>query len=247
MLGRAGCGKSAATRHMAAHLPQGWKVERITDYKFLQKKFHNGDPRFRSTRLGGFDVIDFSVLDEVLYEVQAQATTFEYRYSTKNTLVTIEFARDDYRQALHLFDRGFLKSAYFLFIDAELETCIQRVHQRITQKPVPLANLNVSDDLLNNHFVSDEILRGYYSSSQYNLFYMKNQCHKDFSIEPHRIKIIENNGDQKEFTDQVDGFLEEIIREPAGVEQHILIGATSRASTTASEVPDSLPSYKITI
>jgi hypothetical protein len=224
VLGRAGCGKSAATRYMTAHLPQEWEIERITDYKLLHDKFRNGDSRFRATRLDGFDVIEFSVLDEVLDEVQAQARALEQRSSTKNTLVTIEFARDDYKQSLQQFNNEFLKKSQFLFIDAELETCIERVHQRINQKPARFDNLNASDDLLNNHFVSDTILRSYYHSSQHNLLYMSNQFHKDFSIDPYRIHLIENNGDLKEFTDQVDSSLKEIILATAG--QSILVGAT---------------------
>lgn len=227
VLGRAGCGKSAATRHMTAHLPHGWDIVRITDYKLLHDMFCNGDPRFHASKLGGFDVINFSVLDEVLGKVQEQAKAFSKTSLAKNTLVTIEFARDDYYDTLQLFDGDFLRNAHFLFIDAELEICIQRVRQR--QEPIPCVN-DVPDDLLNNHFVSDTILRSYYNSSQYNRDYMSDHFCNDYSIDPHRIQFIDNNGDLKQFTDKVDSFLEQITRTPPLVEQPEPVGVQCRAA-----------------
>ncbi len=238
VLGRAGCGKSAATRHMAAHLSQKWEIKSLTDYKLLHDLFRNGDPRFRASRLGGFDVIDFSALDEVLDKVEEQAKAFSKTPLTKNTLVTIEFARDDYHQALHRFDQDFLGNAYFLFIDAELEICIQRVHQR--QEPIPYDTVDVPDDLLNNHFVSDTILRSYYNSSQYNRDYMSKHFCNDFSIDPQHIQFIDNNGEQKEFTDKIDRFLEKVAGTPSVARQPGSVGAQCRAA--AFEMSSPFPS-----
>jgi len=199
-IGRPGCGKSTASRYMIECMRnQGWKTERIKDYDFLYEMFRSGDPRFRRAAYDGFDVCDFSVLDEVLCSVQDK--TLENIASTGNTFVTIEFARDDYAQALKLFDEDLLNQAHFLFVDARLEICIQRIHERVKNPVKP-----------DNHFVSDEIVKGYYSKE--NLSYMQSQFSKDFRIDPSHMKIITNNDSQEEFIGKVKGFLDEMINVP---------------------------------
>src|SRR5205823_3497452 len=134
ILGRPGSGKSTAFRHIIKHLEmqhQGWTAIRFNDYEILQDIFRyetlfendSKKRKFRATGHGGFDVLKFSVLDTALKELEKQVC--HWYYSTKEELMIIEFARDDYSKALEQFSPTFLKDAYFLVVDADVETCIQ--------------------------------------------------------------------------------------------------------------------------
>ncbi|MBV9230832.1 MAG: hypothetical protein JOZ18_16100 [Chloroflexi bacterium] len=199
-LGRPGSGKSTAARRITSLVQKiGWNTTRIKDYEILYEWFlaDTTQNRFRPADYSGFDVLDFSVLDEVLVEVQRQ--TLKRKSSvTENELVIIEFARDDYGEALQRFDPGLLKDAYFLFIEAEVETCIQRIHERIKEP-----------DRFDNHFISDEIVRGYYGKD--NIPYMKQGIQEDFGIEHQRVKAVYNNGSKEQFVLEVDQFIESIL------------------------------------
>jgi adenylate kinase family enzyme len=201
VLGRPGCGKSTATRYMVNKMRERlWQADRIKDYEILYEMFEQKDPRFRATNHGGFDVVEFSVLDEALCKVQSKAMAS--LSAPENTFITIEFARSDYKQALKQFNLDFLKSSYFLCVDASLEICVQRIHERI-KNPARF----------DNHFVSDEIVRGYYGNN--GLSYMRDDFSHEFGINPQHVKTIENNGALDEFIGEVDSFLLEITRIPA--------------------------------
>src|SRR5450759_821323 len=157
ILGRPGSGKSAAYRHIQKYVdlyhPE-WSTKRFNDYDILlgmllhEKLYTNysEDKRqFSETDHDGFDVRDFTVLDTALKELEKQV---RLRCSpSKDEIIIIEFARDDYKHALKQFSANFLKDAYFLFIEADIKTCIQRVKNRVK---LP----QTSDD----HFVSEDIL-----------------------------------------------------------------------------------------
>jgi hypothetical protein len=204
VLGRAGSGKSAATRHMKEQMKeQGWVTNRITDYDILYSMFlaeKGPDQKFRPTEHGGFDVLNFSVLDDALVTVQKRAKA--KLAESDRAFVTIEFARNDYNQAWPIFDPAFLWGAYFLFIDANHDICKARIHRRIHEDPTNL----------DNHFVSDLILDEYYNKQSYNV-----SANKDFliasGIDPARIQTIHNNQEEEtEFLAALDAFLEIIIR-----------------------------------
>ncbi len=195
ILGRPGSGKSTAIRHIKTYLEKkysGWSVIPFNDYEILQemfrreKLFPTNRPKFRETEHGGFDVVDFSVLDTALKELEKQVRG---RCSTKDELIFIEFARDDYSKALEQFSHTFLQDAHFLFLDTDVRTCIQRVHERV-------ANPTTPDD----HFVSDEILRSYYTKQSI-----------PHSISKRRVKIIHNKGSFHDFTEQIYRFLSGIL------------------------------------
>ena len=197
ILGRPGSGKSTAIRHIEAYLEKdypGWSVIHFNDYEILQEMFRverlfpTKKPKFSETQHGGFDVVDFSVLDMALKELEKQVRG---KCSTKDELIFIEFARDDYCKALEQFSHTFLQDAYFLFLDTDLKTCIQRVHERV-------ANPTTPDD----HFVSDDILKSYYSKQPI--------LH---SIDKRRLNIIHNKVSLQEFVEQIDRYLRGILTE----------------------------------
>src|ERR1700692_4538750 len=109
VLGRPGSGKSTVARHMIELASRrGYQSLFVQDYDILYKMFLNDreHERFRPTDRGGFDVIDYTVLDSALQQMDKE---IEDVLALKGTdMVCIEFARNDYRAALNLFSPLFL-------------------------------------------------------------------------------------------------------------------------------------------
>src|ERR1700731_1572539 len=103
ILGRPGSGKSASYRLIEKIAQeQKWTISRFNDYDILQEMFRfeklfrsSSVPRkFRATEHNGFDVLDFSVLDMALKELEKKVQ-FNNSQNNNDELITIEFARDD--------------------------------------------------------------------------------------------------------------------------------------------------------
>lgn len=226
ILGRPGSGKSAAGRYIAMLAQdKGLPAVRVNDYNILlemfqaevrQEKFKKflPTPYFE----GGFDIIDFSVLDRALADVKRQAEG--YVYSEKYNLIIIEFARADYSKAMKQFNSAFLQNAYFLLIQTGIKTCINRVHER-TAHPITL------DD----HYVSDEIMKNYYQKD--NLLYMPDELKTTYNIPSSRIEIIYNRASRQAFFRKLDKFIETI----SALEIYPL-PETDPIQTATSTVPD---------
>jgi adenylate kinase family enzyme len=208
VMGRPGSGKSIAARHIAELARTDWEIVHVRDYEILLDMYKNDTyQKFRPAEYEGFDVIDFSVLDEALAEVQRNVR--QYTISTVQsdwTLIIVEFARDDYPVALKLFAPDVLRDAYFLFVDANMENCIERIYRRAT-------NPREQD----NHFVSEKILRTYYSKdicscvtrdaqhSQYQ--HLRERLNALEGIGDDRVTILENNGSREQFLQKIDQFI----------------------------------------
>ncbi len=201
VLGRPGSGKSTAARRVKQLLTQkGWVAGHINDYEILRRMFlaDTQQVRFRPTEHNGFDAIDLTVMDIALQEVEAEARSC----LSSVDLVTIEFARNDYREALQQFTAPFLKDAYFLFLDADIETCLRRVHERV-------ANSISLDD---HPSFSDAIFRSYYQKE--NAAYMAARLQREFGI--HKpVKIINNTGSLDDFMRRIEQVADEIFRQEA--------------------------------
>lgn len=158
VLGRPGSGKTTAIHHLTeiAH-QRAYSALRVDDYSILNRMSHDDTYRtcFRSTDHGGFDILDTSVYDTALAMLERQIQAVET--TALDGIVTIEFARNDYWHALQCFSPAFLANAYFFYIEADLDTCIQRIHQRVA-----------NTQRCNNHFVSDFIMHTYYSSDNWS-------------------------------------------------------------------------------
>jgi adenylate kinase family enzyme len=196
ILGRPGSGKSAAARQIKDQVKhRGRSSVHINDYAILQEKFLVDDEQniFIPVDFGGFDVIDFTVLDIALQEVRDKA--HKHISSSQVDLIIIEFARADYRKALEIFVPNFLRDAYFLYLDADLDTCIDRVYERTAHPTTP-------DD----YYISDRIIRTYYQID--NRPYMSQNFAKDHNVDANRVKIIENMGSLQEFVQEINEFVE---------------------------------------
>src|SRR6266487_5074876 len=206
ILGRPGSGKSSAARIIATIARcRGWNTTHINDYDILKEmaQADTAHKNFRQTEHGGFDVQDFSVLDIALKDVEKRA---QHRSLEQDTLVIIEFARDDYSKALKWYSSGFLQDAYFLFMHLDLDTCIQRIQKRITYT---YTDPPISD----NHYVSEEIVRGYYQMD--NRQYIKDSLKTDYSIMK-LIRIIDNSASWLELRDNVLHFVDIIFWQESG-------------------------------
>ena len=201
--GRPGSGKSSAIRCMTTlAMYKGLTTIRVKDYTILQEMFvrdrYQEHKQFRQTDYGGFDVCDFSVLNTALEQlgkrVNEQENTQEY------DIIFVEFARKSYKEAFARFDPALLKNAYFLFIESELDTCIERIYKRVHERSKP-----------DYHFVSEYIMRTYYDEDNWS--YMKYEFEKQFGIRPQCVKAIYNEGLFEMFEIEVRNFAENISQE----------------------------------
>jgi nucleoside-triphosphatase THEP1 len=207
LLGRPGNGKSTAFHAIAKYLEQkrqDWSLVRIKDYAILYEMFlaDNEGKKFCSIEHGGFEVLDFSVLDEASLKLEKHIKQ-NMSSTTNGKLVIIEFARSDYYESFKQFNSDLLRDSYFLFIETDVETCIQRIHERIT--------LPIKAD---NHYVSDNILRSYYQKD--NINYIISNFKKDYEISK-KVEVIYNNGSMESFVEQVNRFVDFIFEQEDGM------------------------------
>ncbi len=213
VLGRPGSGKSEAYRQIDKYIQQShknWSVIHFTDYEILQEMFqfekyfqlNEKLRKFQPREHEGFDVRDFSVLDDVLKELEKKIK-FRYSEVRNEQLIVIEFARDYYGEALKLFSLNFLKDAYFLFINSDINTCIQRVHDRV-------AHSTSVDD----HFVSDDILCSYYKRQRipFKLERVDFLHSNKVQVITSRMHLINNKGSKQDFTRKINRFINSIIK-----------------------------------
>jgi adenylate kinase family enzyme len=199
VLGRPGSGKTTAIHHLLESARQHKILAlNVDDYSILyhmsrQDIYHK---QFRDTDYNGFDVLDPSVFDTALEILEQEIRTTAS--SAQNGIITIEFARHDYRYALSKFQPDFLEDAYVFFVDADLHTCIQRIYQRVAS---PLA--------VDNHFVSDQVMHAYYSND--NWLYVNTQLKKEYNIHK-EVKAFRNTGSITTLYTTIDEFIEDIIQ-----------------------------------
>ncbi len=210
VLGLPGSGKSTAARYIEMLARDyGRTPYLLQDYRILYDMFlaDKEGKRFSSTLHDGYDgfnVHDFSACDDALKELVRQLQEKE-RTSKTNAVNIIEFARDDYCEALELFTSASLMEAFFFFIDAEIRTCKQRIKARV-------ANPQTPDD----HYVSEYIFEAYYNRDHRQYLTSTAVCLTEcFHIAEERIKAVNNtNGVTRQaFLSQVKELVTPILRE----------------------------------
>jgi len=193
VLGLPGSGKSTAGRY-TRELAQkwGWIAQRFCDYDILYELYQldmkRGEGRFKPTEYDGFDVYKLEAFDEALRKLNSKMLDWLEKPGNNNELCIVEFARDDYCNALGMFDPELLsliRNAYFLFVDADIPTCIKRIHARVAKPNV--------ERTLDDHFVSNYIFDAYYRRDrrQY-LESTASQLSERFHIQENHIHVITN-------------------------------------------------------
>jgi adenylate kinase family enzyme len=197
ILGRPGSGKSYAARYIELDVRiKDGSSYRINDMKYLRRlslldKEHT---RFEPKGNGGFNVRDRSALDEALIEVVKEAQNcFQGQIYD---LMMIEFARSNYGGELRKFGSKFLQDALFLFIDAGLDTCFERIQIRAANPQFP------DDDI----FVAKETLLHFYGKDDKS--YMSGDFLSDFGLQDWQVKCIDNVRSIEEFEAQLSEFIQ---------------------------------------
>jgi shikimate kinase len=198
LLGRPGSGKSAAARYIQLLAEKrNWRTYHINDYKFLKEMYEEeGEGKsFRGSECGGFDVVDFSVLDTALQQVEREGLAHS---ACQRELVLLEFARNDYHAALGLFSHAFLSDAYLLFFQVDISTCAQRVQERA-------ASPETEDD----HYISEEMLRSYYQRDTGKR--AVSRLIQELGLDAEKVRLIENMGSWREFCQQLSEVVESVM------------------------------------
>ena len=211
LLGRPGSGKSQIARCIKDNetlatfdlkekcLLENWLVEHVTDYPVLQEMFQKeqdlkAQGRFERERfcigdqeLGGFTVIDFSVLQTALTRVNESIL---HTFESSRKLIIVEYARNNYIEALEAFDQRILAHAHFLYFEADRKICKDRIAARV-------AHRQFEDD----NFVSEQIMDGYYQQDDFPLLQK--------ALGPEKLKVIKNDGGLAEIWPQVREYVQE--------------------------------------
>jgi len=199
VLGLPGSGKSTIAREIAKNIDnRGLESIRINDYVILEQMYHDDIEckQFQPADRGGFDVIDLTVIDTALKKLEQSA---QYLISYKpERVILIEFARNDYRRAFKLFSGAFLQDAYFLYLQAEIETCKQRIRNRIDNP--------VYDD---DYYVSEYIFDTYYHNDDEKC--LSQILINEYGIDKQHIRGIDNNSSLEEALRETTPFVDMII------------------------------------
>ena len=203
VFGCPGSGKSTAARcieMVVRDKGKDWTAFRINDYKILDDWFQadTEHARFRPREYGGFDILVPDIYDEALQVLKRQV--HEHAPSRENEFIIIEFARCDYRNTLEPFGKDFLQDAYFLFFEAEIETCVQRIQDRV-HKPIKT---------LDDHFASEFVFECYWERHKDYIPSAVSMLKTTYGVDEQKIRIIDNNAArsfqdlQKEMKDFVE-------------------------------------------
>ena len=188
LLGRPGSGKTTAFYNIEKIArKKKKKVIRLREYSILREMAHQDCYKDKFRLLDsceGFDILDFSIFDESARYLEKQIQSY-LSPSKGYDFIFIELARDDYSKAMDCFDPKFLQDAYFLFIEADVEICIKRIHHRV-------AHPKKTD----GHYVSDYIVKSYYSKN--NKEYMRDNFKIDHRIRK-RVMVIMNTDSPRKF------------------------------------------------
>ena len=199
LIGRPGSGKSTVAGIIEkAARNRGLDTQHIYDYSRLYRMFQQeidddippAKRKFRTTD-SGFDVVDFSVLNTVLKQIADEVSVEEK--SNPDKLFLIEFARQDYGRALNIFGDEFLQDAYVIYVSAELELCIERVHLRVKVKKTKFDH-NVSDTIMQGYYGTDDWLDGQFSEYLDYLQHDKVELH---------FQVLDNTVTTQELEDEV--------------------------------------------
>ena len=204
VFGCPGSGKSTAARcieMVVRDKGKDWAAFRVSDYKILDEWFRadTEQARFRPREFGGFDILVPDAYDEALQVLKCQV--HEHTPSRENEFMVIEFARCDYQNALKLFRKDLLQDAHFLFLEAEIETCVRRIHDRV-HKP---------GRTLDDHFTSEFVFECYRQRHKGYISSTVSMLKTVYGVDEQKIRIIDNNA-ARSFQDlqtEIKGFVED--------------------------------------
>jgi hypothetical protein len=205
VLGLPGSGKSTVCRHIEDYVAgyTGWSTIRINDFDILYEmckedtdgKYFHSIPGYTGR---GFNIHDVSAFDMALKKMKRMIQNY-IPFQPWEELIVIEFSRNDYGHAFEQFGHPFLEEAYFLFLNADIETCKKRIQYRIHNPTTP-----------EDHFVSDYIFNTYYSRDTRQ--YPPSNLREVYGVSNQRIEVIDNNGSFQDIVTRIDQFISTIFQ-----------------------------------
>lgn len=196
VLGLPGSGKSTVTRYITTYLKnRDWKSTRFNDHVILHNMFlaDTEHKQFKPAEEGGFDVLDFTVIDTALQRLEKEVNQY-LANAKQEEIILIEFARNDYLRAFKQFSATFLQDAYFLYLEAEIDTCKQRIRNRINN-PIYKDDFNVSEYIFETYYHKD------------NGKDLSDILERTYKLDKQRVNVIENNGSLHGIVAQIDQFV----------------------------------------
>ncbi|RLD18892.1 MAG: hypothetical protein DRI36_00335 [Caldiserica bacterium] len=155
MLGRPGCGKSYLFKNVFTPVleEKGYEVERVDDFPIL-KKLLSEDKEFKRhvRKEGGFEVTDWSIVDEVLKEMDKVLKDKE----EEGKVILVEFARDNYKKAISNFSDYVREKTLLLYIWAPFELCLERNKSRF-ERGKDIDDHIVPTDLMFSYYKTDDL------------------------------------------------------------------------------------------
>jgi thymidylate kinase len=226
VLGLPGSGKSTVVRYTMMHIrDKGWETNHFNDYGILQDMFlaDREQKQFKPADHGGFDIIDLSAFDVALKSLEQQVN--EHISTAKSQeIILIEFSRNDYQRAFQQFSHpSFLNDAYFLYLDANIETCKRRIRERITHP-------TTSDD----HFVSEYIFGAYYHGD--NGRCLSNILERDYMLDKQRVLVIDNDCSLEATSKKIVLFIDYIISSSSILKDRVDISSSRLEGSVTNEV-----------
>lgn len=196
ILGFPGSGKSTISHHITDYIGERqWSTTHIHDYDILSQMFREDkEGQFEKTDHGGFNVVHMPVLDTALEKLEQKVKAHLSAAQFEN-MVLIEFSRNDYEVAFSQFSQEFLADAYFLYLNVERKICKERLRERTARQNTP-----------NDHYVSEDIFDSYYYGDDGQE--LPHTLKRKFRIDSLKVKIIDNNISQEDFSILNDRFWE---------------------------------------
>ena len=167
LLGRPGSGKSAVYRMLGQRLREeglASDITRIDDFPVLRELLDR-DTKFKRhyRKEGGFVVTDFTILDDVLGEINSKLKELEQ----SGRVTFVEFARARYANALKNFDREVLDHSLILYIYCPFDVCVERNVRRFRE---------ARGKDIDEHIVPTDIMEHYYRYDDYEELCLKSEA-----------------------------------------------------------------------
>ena len=195
VFGYSGSGKTTAAHcveMLAREKGEKWSASRFNDYAIMYEWFIKdiGHQRFSRTEHGGFDILIPEIYD---LAIKALIRKIREHKPSEHELMIIDFARWDYSSSLALLGKDLLQPAYFLFLKADLEICVQRVQQRVRN---PLT--------IDDHFVPPSVFDCFHQRGESYIDSTVSVLKTMYGVEEQRIKVIENNASPQNLYNELD-------------------------------------------
>ena len=195
VFGYSGSGKTTAAHcveMLTREKGEKWSATRFNDYAIMYEWFIKGigHQRFSRTEHGGFDILIPEIYD---LAIKALIRIIREHKPSEHELMIIDFARCDYSSSLALLGKDLLQPAYFLFLKADLETCVQRVHQRVRN---PLT--------IDDHFVPSSVFECFRQHDKDYIDSTVSVLKTMYGVEEQKIKVIENDAEPQNLYNELE-------------------------------------------